>query len=101
MPTIAQQQRRPQPERSRLSPLAAIAAKCKDCVHDPAVPGTWRQQVALCTCTDCALWVHRPQPRIAPKHRAQPNGGGKTGANQTERLTPATPVPGSRPCAVP
>lgn len=69
--------------------------------HDPAVPGTWRQQVGLCSCTDCALWVHRPQPRIAPKHRAQPNGAGKTGANQTERLTPATPVPGSRPCAVP
>ena len=39
---------------------AAIAAKCKDCIHDPAAAGTWREQVAACQCTDCPLWRFRP-----------------------------------------
>ena len=39
---------------------AAIAAKCKDCIHDPAAAGTRREQVAACQCTDCPLWRFRP-----------------------------------------
>lgn len=42
---------------------AAINAKCKDCIHDPLVAGTWRQQVAQCSCIDCFLWPLRPMPR--------------------------------------
>ena len=45
---------------------AAIAAKCKDCIHDPAAAGTWREQVAVCSCIDCPLWRFRPLPRNAP-----------------------------------
>jgi hypothetical protein len=39
---------------------AAIAAKCKNCMHDPVAAGTWREQVAACQCTDCSLWRFRP-----------------------------------------
>lgn len=39
---------------------AAIAAKCKDCIHDPAAAGTWREQVAACQSLDCPLWRFRP-----------------------------------------
>lgn len=45
---------------------AAIVAKCKDCIHDPAAAGTWREQVAVCSCIDCPLWRFRPLPRNAP-----------------------------------
>ena len=41
----------------------AIGAKCRDCIFDPLARGNWRQQVTLCTCTDCALWEHRPVSR--------------------------------------
>ena len=39
---------------------AAIRQKCKDCTYDHAAPGTWLQQVELCTVTKCALWPVRP-----------------------------------------
>lgn len=45
---------------------AAIAAKCRDCCHDPEVAGTWRQQAAVCSVTTCPLWAYRPIPRAAP-----------------------------------
>ena len=41
---------------------AAIAAKCRECIHDRQAAGTWRTQVATCQCTDCALWRFRPLP---------------------------------------
>jgi hypothetical protein len=44
---------------------AAIAAKCKDCIHDPAASGNWKEQVSACTCIDCALWRLRPMSRTA------------------------------------
>lgn len=44
----------------------AIAAKCRECIHDPQAAGTWREQVAVCGCTDCPLWRFRPLPRHAP-----------------------------------
>jgi len=45
----------------------AIAAKCRQCIHDPLAPGTWREQVATCHCTDCPLWLFRPLPGNAPQ----------------------------------
>jgi len=45
---------------------AAIAGKCKDCIHDPAAAGTWREQVAVCSAIDCPLWRFRALPRNAP-----------------------------------
>lgn len=41
----------------------AIAAKCRQCIHDPRAAGTWREQVAICACLDCPLWRYRPLPR--------------------------------------
>ena len=41
-----------------------IDKKCKDCIYDPAVPGTWRQQVALCTAKSCPLWDVRAAPTL-------------------------------------
>ena len=38
----------------------AIALKCRDCVHDEAAAGTWRQQVTACHLTACPLWRFRP-----------------------------------------
>jgi hypothetical protein len=38
----------------------AIEQNCRDCVYDPANAGTWRQQVSLCACHDCAMWQWRP-----------------------------------------
>lgn len=39
---------------------AGIAAYCKQCIHDSAAFGTWREQVAVCPSTDCPLWRFRP-----------------------------------------
>lgn len=39
---------------------AAIAAYCRQCIHDPAAFGTWREQVAACPAVDCPLWRFRP-----------------------------------------
>ena len=39
-----------------------VDEKCKDCIYDPTVPGTWRQQVALCTAKTCPLWDVRAKP---------------------------------------
>lgn len=39
---------------------AAIAAHCRECIFDRSAPGTWREQVAACGSTGCALWRFRP-----------------------------------------
>lgn len=44
----------------------AINAKCRDCIHDEAAPGTWREQVAQCSVPRCALWAVRPAPESGP-----------------------------------
>ena len=46
---------------------AAITAKCRDCIHDPAAAGTWREQVGVCSATSCPLWAFRPLPANAPE----------------------------------
>lgn len=39
----------------------AIAAKCKDCIYDQAIAGSWLTQVEACTSVNsCALWPVRP-----------------------------------------
>lgn len=44
-----------------MSRTKAINDKCKDCIYDPAVSGTWREQVERCTSEkSCALWPFRP-----------------------------------------
>ena len=44
-----------------MSRTKAINEKCKDCIYDTAVKGTWREQVELCTSEkSCALWPYRP-----------------------------------------
>ena len=39
-----------------------IDEKCKDCICDPTAPGTWRQQVFLCSANSCPLWDVRAKP---------------------------------------
>ena len=49
---------------------AAIDAKCRDCICDPAQPGNWRQQVTWCGIKTCPLWPYRPRSssdRLAPE----------------------------------
>ena len=41
----------------------AINEKCKDCIYDPEVEGTWRMQIETCELIDCALWEYRPKSR--------------------------------------
>jgi len=38
-----------------------INEKCRDCIYDSIVPGTWRQQVTLCSVKSCALYDVRPK----------------------------------------
>lgn len=46
----------------------AINDKCKDCIYDDLSGlGNWRQQVSLCTSTDCALYPVRPLSKPKPK----------------------------------
>jgi len=45
---------------------AAIAANCRDCIHDPAATGTWKEQVSCCATTGCPFWRFRPLSGNAP-----------------------------------
>jgi hypothetical protein len=49
-----------------MSMRKAINDKCKDCIYDKHSPGTWREQVAQCSCISCALWPLRPAPSGGP-----------------------------------
>jgi hypothetical protein len=49
-----------------MSLRAAINAKCKDCIYDECGGGTWREQIAQCSSTSCALWPVRPAPGSGP-----------------------------------
>jgi hypothetical protein len=51
----------------RVGLRAAINAKFKDCIYDPTSGGgTWREQVAQCSCRSCPLWPLRPAPSGGP-----------------------------------
>jgi hypothetical protein len=39
-----------------------INEKCRDCIYDSFAPGTWLQQVFLCSVKSCALYDARPKP---------------------------------------
>jgi len=39
-----------------------IDQNCKDCTYDSACPGSWRQQVALCSIESCPFWDIRAKP---------------------------------------
>lgn len=43
----------------------AVNEACKQCVVDPCSPGTWKQQVTLCSVEKCPLWNVRPQTASA------------------------------------
>jgi len=38
----------------------AIENKCKDCIYDESVKGSWRHQVEACSDKTCGLWEVRP-----------------------------------------
>ena len=45
-----------------------INLNCKDCIYDCKAPGTWRQQVTLCSVYSCELWDVRPTtPKRIPE----------------------------------
>ncbi len=37
-----------------------VNQNCKRCIYDPAQAGTWRQQVTLCSVSECFIWLIRP-----------------------------------------
>lgn len=41
----------------------AVNDMCKQCIYDETAPGTWRQQVDVCTSPNCPLFSHRPASR--------------------------------------
>ena len=88
----------------------AIDAKCRGCTYDEAAPGTWREQVAQCSCLNCPLWAHRPEPRSGrfahpprdPEAVTQEwlrlgIGAAFSPTPMTERHDPATTLRGVRP----
>ena len=42
-----------------------INQNCKDCIYDRHAPGTWRQQVTLCSVKSCAFYDVRPKTTSA------------------------------------
>ena len=52
----------------------AIDGKCKDCIHDPYVAGTWRMQTQACELTDCSLWPYRPKSRSKTPYMVDSEG---------------------------
>ena len=50
----------------------AINAQCRDCIYDEkAGNGSWRNQIELCSCTDCPLYAVRPLTSATTKLRAE------------------------------
>ena len=47
------------PEKST-TPRQAINSHCRVCIYNPEAPGTWRQQITLCSVTGCPLYPVRP-----------------------------------------
>lgn len=44
----------------------AINEKCKNCTYDDLAPGTWRQQVTICSVFSCPLRNCRPKASSPP-----------------------------------
>ena len=41
----------------------AVEQKCKECIYDPIVEGTWKQQVEDCPSVTCPLHPVRPKSK--------------------------------------
>jgi hypothetical protein len=52
----------------------AINQKCRDCIYDPQVKGSWRAQVETCTITECSLHPYRPRCRASKSDARVRNG---------------------------
>lgn len=89
-----------------MSLRAAINAKCRDCIHDPVAPGTWREQIAQCSAIRCPLWPLRPGPSSGPlanpprdpdavtqEWLAKPIGEAVSGHPLTQPIASATNLP--------
>lgn len=76
----------------------AINAKCESCTYDKAAPGTWLQQVTLCSVTSCPLWPHRPRTKAKIAGSVLCYHGIDSGEFQAEH---ATPAPGRRQSDLP
>lgn len=67
------------PAAPKMSKTKALAEMCKSCIYDPAVGGTWREQVENCASTHCPLHQHRPMTtatiNLHRKTRAVANEG--------------------------
>src|SRR5277367_5495873 len=64
---------RRQPDGAQMSLRRAINDKCKDCIYDPqSGGGTWREQVAQCSCISCPLWPVRPFPQSSSPYANEP-----------------------------
>lgn len=50
----------------------AIDLNCRQCIYDPFVKGTWRQQTQACEITKCPLWDFRPKSRAKGNSRSLP-----------------------------
>jgi hypothetical protein len=69
----------------------AVNAKCKDCIYDPLAGGTWRAQVAACTCVRCPLFAFRPRPSPDRSTPPESGGGAKSGPFAARVHTPGAP----------
>jgi len=59
------------PEGGKRSLRACVNAHCRDCIYDEHAKGAgnWRQQIAACTVTKCALYSIRPVSKPKPRKR--------------------------------
>jgi hypothetical protein len=48
-----------------------VDSNCVNCIYVELEPGTWRQQVELCTVSSCPLWDVRAQSRAKPLKTAE------------------------------
>lgn len=58
----AQKERIIKKESSKPGYKGPVTAFCCHCIFDPYQQGTWLQQIAACTSTDCPLFSVRPRP---------------------------------------
>ena len=44
-----------------------VVANCVSCIYDDLVPGTWRQQVEMCTVETCTIYEVRAKSKSQKK----------------------------------
>lgn len=67
-----------------ISLRASINNHCKRCVFDTCSPGTWKQQVTLCSVESCDLWDVRPRTTAAIPESVLRWYGAEKGAFETQ-----------------